>query len=271
MENEISDSLTLEEAYKKVVRETRKERIDPETFRDMYGAGVDEDNVYVKQMEEKFRAETTPQKEEIQKLATILEGIIHENVELSDWLGSSAESIRTSRYDDIKNGVDTIVEFEEDEITASHLALAIDVTFTSDTEKKFARIRDEIKKGGLAKIKYFMSEHLGMRGELIKVPRVVIGAESKTIRQLAELWVEGNKKELGTHPIQFQILEEILMQLRTFKDYAEQNNQPELAAIFEKRYTFVKKILEEKQVVLNDTGERDTVFRDMEHNLMMFA
>lgn len=272
IENQALNSFTIDQAYKQAVRKMQKETIDPETFRDIYHEGVDKDNAYVKEMEEKFRKNATPEKEAAKRLATVFEGIIHENAELSDWLGSNAQTFKTSRFDDIANGVDTIVEFEESETSASHLALAIDVTFTSDTERKLADIRDKIKKGELTKIKYFASEHLGMRGELAKVPRVVIGAESKTIKQLAELWIEGDKKELGAHPIQFQILEEIVEQLETFQGFAERNHQPELAAIFEKRLAFVSKILEEKRIVLDDNGERDTVFEDIERNLRtMFA
>lgn len=268
MEDQILNSLTIDQAYKQAIKKMRREAINPETFRDIYHEGVDKDNTYVKAMEDKFKQDSTSEKEEVLKLATVFEGIIHENAELSDWLGQNAQTFKTSRFDDIANGVDTIVEFEESETTASHLALAIDVTFSSDTERKLADIRDKIKKGELTKIKYFASEHLGMRGELAKVPRVIIGAESKTIKQLAELWIEGDKKkELGVHPIQFQILEEIVEQLETFQNFAERNHQPELAAIFEKRLAFVSKILEEKRIMLDDNGERDSVFEDIERNL----
>lgn len=270
-ENAIFHNLTMDYAYKKAERDLRESAIDPETFRDLYHDGVDNDLAYVKEMEAQFEKNATPETREAKRLATVFEAILHENAELSDWLGPNATTIKTSLYDDIKNGVDTIAEFKEDGSPASHLGLSIDVTFASDTEKKFNRIYEELKRGELPKIKYFRSEAVGFRGELSDAPRVVIGAESKTIKQLAELWLEGQKKELGLHPIQFQILEEILMQLETFKSFAQKNKQDAIADTLEQRARIVEKILEEKRISLDDTYERDSVFYEMEQNLARFT
>ncbi|MDI6734532.1 MAG: hypothetical protein QMD50_03555 [Patescibacteria group bacterium] len=265
-EDKIFENLDIDQAHKEANRLLKRDAIDPEKFRDIYGADVDKDISYVKEMEEKFKKELTPEMEKVQKIATIFEAIIYENVEQSEWLGP-AETFKTSRYDDIKNGVDTIAKFQEDETTTSYLALAIDVTFSSDTEKKFARIKDEIMNGKMAEIKY-----LEKNKELPKIPRVIIGAETKTIKRLAELWMEKkeNWEKLGKHQIQFQILEEILLQLETFADFARRHNKSEIASIYEQRYALVKRIYDEKRITLNDNGERDNVFGDIERNLKMF-
>lgn len=272
MEEAMLHNLTLDQAYRKAERDLRKSAINPESFRDLYGNGVDADIAYVKEMEAKFEKTATPETKEAQRLATIFEAIIHENAELSDWLGPNASTIKSSRFDDIKNGVDTIAEFQEEDSAASHLGLSIDVTFAADTGKKFERIYNELQRGELPKIKYFRSEAMGFRGELSDAPRVVIGAESKTIKQLAELWLEGQKKELGSHPIQFQILEEILMQLRTFGEFAEKNGHAAIAETLTQRACTVQKILDEKKQTL-DYGESspDSVFYEMEHNLARFV
>jgi len=270
-ENAMLHNLTMDQAYRKAERDLRRSAIDPETFRDLYHSGVDADMAYVKEMEAKFEQAATPETREAQHLATVFEAIIHENAELSDWLGPNAETFKTSRYDDIKNGVDTIVEFQEENAAASHLGLSIDVTFAADTGKKFDRIYNELKRGELPKIKYFRSDAMGFRGELSDAPRVVIGAESKTIKQLAELWLEGQKKELGSHPIQFQILAEILTQLETFESFARKNGNDPIADVLAQRARTVKKILDEKQVVLEDNFDRDSVFYEMERNLARFV
>mgnify|MGYP001569067552 CR=1 FL=1 len=47
-------------------------------------------------------------------MATIMEAIIHEQIELNDWLGPDAETITPSQYDVIANGVDSIIRFQHE-------------------------------------------------------------------------------------------------------------------------------------------------------------
>ena len=96
------------------------------------------------------------------------------------------------------------------------MALAIDETFSHDVDEKFKRIKEEIKRGELTQIKYFISERLNIRGELSKIPRVVIGIDAKQQKEIGELWLEKNNKDLAKHSTQFIILEEILLAIRSF-------------------------------------------------------
>ena len=268
LEARIFENLTLDESHRRACKTLEEEAIKPEQFEDLYGPqGIKRDERYVAIMEKKFQEPTDTKQEELNKLATIFEAIIHINAELNEWFGPDATTIKTSRYDDIKNGVDSVAEFRENEASASYLALAIDVTFDHDTERKFERIKSEIKKGELAKIKYFYSEHMGIRGELTKVPRVVIGADIQTVKNLSELWMEKNNKALMRHQIQFQILEEILLQLETFAEFVKNNKQPEIAAVYEKTLSVVERIYEEKKKTIKDSGERDDVFYTIKSTL----
>lgn len=260
-ESEYLDSLTIDQAEQRAIRTLRNEMIDPEEFRDLYGdKAVEEDKRYTEEMEQKFKDGATPETRERIKLATILEAIVHENAELSDWFGPDAHTIKSSRFDDIKHGVDTIVELRETGTSASHLALAVDATLSIDLAKKFERIKGEIERGELTKVKYFASEHLGVRGELSRLPRVVIGTDAKTIKELADLWLERNQRALGTHPVQFQILEEILDQLDAFEQYAVHVRQPEIALIYEKAKKLILAIDGAKRNTIEAPGERDEVF-----------
>lgn len=266
----LEEKLTLEQINKKAEEILQEDTINPDDFIDLYGKdNIREDKEYVRKMENTFKVDS-PEQLEINKLATIFEAIIYEHTELSNWFGPDAFTIKSSRYDDIKNGVDSIVEFRESDYAASYLALAIDVTFSADVEKKFERIKKEIEEGELSKIKYFVSEHMNVRGELAKIPRVVIGAESKTVKNLAELWIEEKNKDLGIHPIQFQVLEEAITQLETFKHYAEKVNRPEIAGVYHKTLNLVKKIYEEKLTEIHDAGERDKVFYAIEEKMARF-
>jgi len=261
LESQVFDHITIDQAYTQAKRTFAGDAIKPERFADLYGPeNVARDIAYVEEKERAFERSDSPEQKEAKKLATIFEAIIHEHAELSEWFGPDATTIKPSRYDDIRNGVDSIVEFQESPASASYLALAIDATFSPDTEAKFARIREEIDRGELTKVKYFASEHLNVRGELAKIPHVVVGADAKTSRELAELWLEKKHRALGNHPVQFQILEETINQLDMFERYATRVKQFEVAAIYGKTKKILERIYEEKLVTIEDTGERDEVF-----------
>ncbi|MFA6364829.1 MAG: hypothetical protein WCW78_00305 [Candidatus Paceibacterota bacterium] len=270
-EDKIFETITIDQGFKKAKKFLDEAAIKPRSFADLYGEdSVKEDELYVEKMEAEFERGHSSETREVQKLATIFEAIVHDNADMSEWFGSGAEAIKPPRFDDIKNGVDTIVEIQEDERSASHLGLAIDATFSQDMEKKFTRIRKEIDGGQLAKVKYFQSEHLSIRGELSNLPRVIIGVDAKTIKELNELWLEGKKRELGKHPVQFQILEEIIMQLEGFRRYAEERNQKELAIIYGSTRSLIADILSKKHHEIHDTGERDQVYYAIQSNLSAF-
>lgn len=264
-ERNIFEDLTLDQMSAKAEKIIQKDEIHPDDFVHLYGkSNVEEDVLYVAEMESKFEAHAGPEEKKAEKLAKVFEAVVHEQGELSEWFGPDAETIKTSRFDDIKNGVDSIVEFKEDERSVSHVAFAIDVTFSNEMDKKFERIQKEIENNELARVKYFHSEHLGIRGELTKIPRVVVGAESKTVQEIGELWIEGKKKELGKHWIQFQISDEIIAQAGAFAGYAERCGNHAVADAYRKVEKHFRKIYKAKRNVLEDTMERDNAYHSIE-------
>lgn len=266
-----NQDIHLENADINAAYETAKkvlaEPVNPEDFRDIYGKNVDNDMQYVEKMEKMFAEKNRDASEEVErfnKIAKIFEAIIFQHAELSNWFGESATTIAASRYDDIKNGIDTIVEFNEDQ-AAYHLALAIDVTSGSASRDKFDRIQRDIDEGHLAEIKYFVSENMGIRGHKANVPRVVIGADRKTIYNVINAWIEKDNDALAEHPIQIKILSEIQIQLASFKQYCENTGKPELAGIYEKGLAIVEKILAQKnadEAQMTDL-DFDQVYRDI--------
>lgn len=247
-----------------------QDEINPEDFKDLYdSATIDKDLEYVTTLEAKFDKQMSQSERDHIRLAKVFEAILHEHGEQSNWFGDSAVTIKTSRFDDIMNGVDEVVEFEEPEST-SYLALAVDATYSVFTEKKLKRIEDEIGRGELAKIKYAVFENTGFRGELTKVPRVIVGVSSKTIQELAELWLSGRNQDLARHPVQFQILESIIIQCEAFSKYASSKDQTEVAKKYEHAGNIVRRIMEEKKKVLRDSGARDDVFVALDLGLNRF-
>ena len=258
-------------AYKKAERVIKDNEVQINDFRKLYGDdNIDRDEKYVAEMEEEFKKGSSLESKKINELATVLEAIIFEQSEQNEWLGSDAQTIKTSRYDDIKNGVDMIVEFIQEDESAAHLGMAIDATFNSDTEAKFKRIKAEIDEGKLAEVKYFESDNIHFKGKLKMLPRIVVGADFKTVSELSELWLEGNNKALAEHQIQFQVLEEIIMQLRAFKTYAEGAGQQKITGVYKRALNIILPVYREKAKKMKDNRERDSVFLDIEKNLEMF-
>ena len=189
---------------------------------------------------------------------------------MSEWLGPDVTTIKCSRFDDIRNGIDSLAEFRETDTAASYLGLAIDVTTAQEFTKKFEKIKQEIERGKLGRVKYFASEHTNIRGEFSNVPKVVVGADRDTVKLLANLCIEKDKKALALHPVQFQILEEIILELGAFEKYARQKGKDDLASVYEKTGKLVQEILNNKRSDIEDTGQRDSAFFSIQDQLASF-
>ncbi len=240
----------LEEALEKAERHSRFDRIDMDSFVKQYGSErVQSHKAYVERHEEIFEHDATPETREALRLGTILEEVVVDQIEQNEWAGKGVTTRRASRYDDIKNKVDVILEIEQPDSTA-HLTLAIDTTYGQTIERKFEEIRDKIKKGTLATVEYFESSDGVHKGALHKVPQVVLGAEGKTVTELARLWLHGKNKELREHSVQFQFLEQIRVQLEAFRDYAATLQKDDLVKIYERQLRILISIMDGKKEAL---------------------
>ncbi len=251
------EKVELDQAYEKAEEVLQEDAINMEDFKDFYNEEkIQKDREYIKEKEKIFFEELTEEEKEIRKIATIFEAIIHQEIELSDWLGESAFTIKSSRYDDIKNGIDVIIEFRDEE-GISHLALAIDVTFGTKKEtldKKYSNIKKEIEDGTLSQLEYFKSQK--------KIPKVIIGTEIKQVKELITTWLNNNRNELAEHNIQFLILKEIQIQLETFKKYAEKIGQDEIVQIYQNSLDIIDEVMESKgNQALWEEIEDDNVFQ----------
>lgn len=272
VEQKIVEKMTLEQIFSRARRIIQNEEIKPEDFKDLYGEkNVERDEQCVKQMEEEFEKELEDEQRKINPLPIIFEAVLDKHGEQSDWFGPFACMIKPSRYDKLKNGIHNIIEFKKEDFSALYLALAIDVTFGVGMQKKFERIKREIDEGKLARVKYFRSDRLGIRGELSHLPRVVIGVEPKTVKEIGELWIHKKNAELGNHQIQFQMLEEISIQVKAFAEYAQKQDKIDIADVYKKTADIIEEISQEKKKNLKDDGERDNVFHCIKYIAESFS
>lgn len=253
-----------------------KSAIRPEDFSDLYSpAVIRDDSKHVADLEEIFIDNLSSLSAEnmyYQEIAKIFEALLLEQIEQGAWLGEDASATKPSKYDDYVNGVDTIVSFSNEEKQPVHLALALDITSQHELAKKFTRLMEEIKDGRLTEIKYFKSEDPEFRGNLKGVPRVIVGADHKTIIDLMEKWLGGESKELKAHFIQIILLEEITSQLEAFKEYAQAQKQEKAVTAFDRALRIVTEVRRKKHFGDNDTvhAMNDGVYQAIQENLQYF-
>lgn len=258
---------TIEKAYKKAeaMLHDPDYAIQMDSFTDLYHEGVaaDKRRVELKRATHKFSE--TKESTEMKRVADIFEAIMLEQSELSEWLGSNVAVIKTTEYDDFVNGVDLIADWKSKTGGESHtLALAVDVTFgAGSVEKKMRRNKENIDKNQLGKIKYFRAGDGTMRGERSAVPHVVIGAGKRTVEELAKLWTSGEKKKLGSHPIQRILVEEIWFQMKAIHSYAKARGLKRVEEAYGRSLAIVGKLMEEKGSVELGHMESDPVYDEI--------
>lgn len=258
-ESESLYEVDLERMHQKALDILENSRIHEEDFIDPKGpyspGSVERDIQHVAKKEQEFKDLETDISKENKRYADILEAIILEHGELSEWFGENAFTHKTSKFDDYENGVDALIEFrEKDSKAASYVGLGVDITFGADTGKKFERIKKQIDGGKLARVKYFHSDYTNFHGQLSKLPEVIIGADKRTLRDLADKWINKEQKELANHKIQMMILKQMAGQLRTFAEYASSVGQEEAASIYDDRYRVIQSIIQSKYELNRNLG-----------------
>ena len=233
-------------AYKKAVELLDDERIDQRKFKGLYGDEIiKEHSDYVEQRRQKIKAADSPKKIEARKYATVFEAIIHNQVDMNGWLGEHATAQKASWYDDLKNGIDEIIEFEQTELSpTSHLALGVDITFSIGIIDKMNDIKARIDRGDIGVIKYLLTDTY--RGEMKNVPKVIIGVEMKNLNEIIKLWVDNKKRGLAQHRVKFMMLSQIMIQLNDFAQYAEKAGQTVIADSYGRVLKIVENIWEEE-------------------------
>ena len=250
----------LDRAYQTAVGKLEKDQIDPREFEDLYGEeNVRADLAYVDRRQLDFMEDRGAEDERARKCGTILEGVLYSEIELNQWLGEDAFTIRPSRYDDVKHGIDVIVEFRKPERAASYLGLGIDATIAKDERdlrrdiiipklsQKITKIKEKIRDKKLPSVKYFASDHTDIRGEQRNVPLVLVTTDFKTIKELAELYLTRNNEALARHPLQIRMLDEMHMELKAFRNYAHAVQNYTAERVYSERLEIIERILKEKE------------------------
>ncbi len=246
---------SMERAHAKA-EDVYEDRIDYADFSEENGGPYAEDRIakncaYVEKMKRQFNVQNIESKESHSfgwetksKLGKIFEAMVLDGIDMNAWFGDNAQIIIPTEYDDIANGIDGVVEFHAENSFVGHLALGIDVaTSLEGVGKKLQKIKESIDRGQLSKMDYFHSETQGIKGQKNNIPQIILSADRQTIRELMDLWVEGEQKKLASHYIQFQILEEAMIQLKTFQKYAQAKGLHNLSELYQNDINCVQNVM----------------------------
>lgn len=243
-------SPVLERGYEKASRilNTPEYSIQESEFVPVYGQeAIDRDLAHVAKLEGYFKQNDSPEAKNSKKIADVLEAIVLTQSEMSNWMGD-AKTLRSSRYDDYVNKVDMLAEWHTPGEGSRVLGLGVDVTFGfSGVQKKLREIKAEIDAGKLGSIRYFKDERGDIMGTRNNVPRTVIGVSQPVVQELSRLWLEGEKRQLGGHPVQRAFIDQIAMQLRHMHQYAESKGKHDAANAYRTALATIAPIEEEKK------------------------
>ncbi len=226
---------------------------------------------YEKQFAEQAAALTPEQREKHEmstKLAHCLEGII---LTTKTWFGPTSCVYPTTKWDDYYNGVDLVAERMSGGVM-SHHGFALDVSYGGRNviARKINKIVDRIKKGKLGKVDFFKSNDGSFKGQLSEIPLVVIGADGNTMKGLVNLFAEREDQKIEDHPVQFQIVDQVLIQCDFFIKIAEDIQDISIRNRIIKSYDTLKKDFELiKRIKIRLSSDIQGNFRDTFHENML--
>ncbi len=210
-----------------------EEAVDIDGFRDLYGEEVvNADTAEVKRLRNIFAREGNTvlshgvTQEQVRQLSEISESFLLRGLNEARWVPHCG-GIKTSEYDDYKNGVDLVLEFQKADNPASHIGLGVDVTFSNNLARKLTKIKEEIATGKLASVKYFDSPNSHMRGQLRNIPRGVVGFDVDAMQRISS-YRQAYGEMPKNDPLRSVTFHQLSMQMRRFAEYGEKVDSPSL-------------------------------------------
>ena len=246
----------LDELYKQAVTMLGDNEVHEhellEKFTKIHGIEKIKQDIYdIAIIEKKIEIHSTPETIKTKKVATILEaimatGIVHKKFE---WLGEGVKIQVPPRIDEVKKGVDAILEFIRTDAENDFLALGIDITFSNihsdGFHKKINNILNGIDRNKVTELEYFQDENdepvVGL-----KMPKVIFSIRADQIEDLVNIWgnrkLETYKKRFKDHHIKFYLVEQIISQCEIFATYATKKGFLHIANLYRDVIGIAKKI-----------------------------
>ena len=243
-----------------VAEETVKDATPtPDSFVDQYSLDeINTDTQWAENIYSQGREKDTEETSTQRQYAIVMEAILLQHGELSDWFGKDAYTVKTTKFDDIRNGLDLVLSLppQDNDIQQKRQNIGIDVTFSQrNLAKKLDRAYTEVCEGQLAEVKYYACEDTHEKGT-IRVPRITLAITREHVTELAGLWLNKKNTDIANHAVKGIFLKEIEAQLQFFMSGARRNCHEDLGVYLEGLYKTIKRIRLTNKV----SGEQETSF-----------
>ncbi len=240
-----TEIIEVGESMAEILEKIRELRIDPLSFKGFDGfdeAKIEKDVAVINRVEQKYqlKAEAYDHTEEkVHSEARIVETMMTMIIRDFDWLGPDTDIIFTSLYDDVANGIDSVMQFPGE---GSENNLGMEVDFASSEAEmmaKILKIGQSLEKGIISSVEYFDSPSTGkIKG--VKMPKIAFGATGKEMGNLAEVvadaYLSPVKKELAqaelrNHAMKKRFVTLAAKQLKEFGMIAEKAGHGEISKL----------------------------------------
>lgn len=178
-------------------------------------------------------AKTKDKLERAKKIATLTERALAEGVTKFNWYGENVTIQPASEFDDVKRGIDDILEIRKEGEESSFMGLGIDVTFrglnSPQFKDKFFRLLQSIHDGKKTQVKYFKNYN----NELLKefaIPKMVLYFNVNDVKDMVGILKNSDnaemQQELEDHKQKFNVMRQIIHSCKILASFAEesQNN-----------------------------------------------
>jgi hypothetical protein len=234
----------LEFLYKQSIESDEGSFEDEQYYLDFVEAGlikggkeeVDKDRADLARLKKIFtekaleNPKNTEKIERAKKIATITEYGLAEGVTKHHWYGENVTITKASEFDDVRHGVDDLLEIRKEDEESSFMALGIDITYRGlesvEFKQKFFKLLQSIRDGYKTKVKYGRNHN----GELLRefaVPKMVLSFNADDVKEIADLVKHSNDptyaERFKNSSQKFVVIRQIVSSCRIFEAFAEES------------------------------------------------
>lgn len=191
---------------------------------------IDENLESLKKLETQFIESGSVEKKKSKKIAAMTEIALEYGVSNLKWYGDNVEIRKTSRFDDVKRGVDGVLEISKQKAESDFVGLGIDATFrglkSKDFKDKIFSLLRSVAGGFKTKIKYF-KEHDGSLKKEFAVPKIVLSFDTTDVKNLVYMLAHADDEKIQNsykdHNIKFEMMNQIMVQCEKLAAFAKKH------------------------------------------------
>jgi len=192
---------------------------------------IEKNIIEIKTREKQFAEKGSVDKKKSKKIAAMTEIALEYGVSELKWYGENIEIEQTSRFDDIKRGVDGVLKIRKEKTESDFIGLGIDATFRGlyseqYKEKIFALLRS-IANGYKTKIKYFKERNGELKKEFA-VPKIVLSFDTTDVKNLVYMLSHVDDSKIQNiykdHNIKFEMMNQIMVQCEKLAGFAKKHS-----------------------------------------------